>query len=1718
LGGGDDFFTASTTAPPSGSIPQYPPAVTAWGPDGTHYHFPALTQGSTGFVKSFIQTPDYVEDRNGNIIRGSTDTLGGSGIAVPFTTTPANVSYSNFAFNFIRLDNRPGGCGGISNGTGQVSVSSSVNLPNGRQYQFQYDPTYGLLSKITYPTGGYVSYTWGLNPLSESVTLPVSNGDVCVYAYDTPAITHRYISFDGVNVALQQDFSYSTTWGGVNWDFWTTKQTTVTTHDLVRGTTFQTIYTYSPVTAPGGPNTNGSGQAAAESSIIYKDVSGGTLLTVTKGWLSQSLLNCELKTLNNGLISGTYYSYGPGGQVTDTKEYEYGLITSTSGCYTGYPPATAPSGITPTRETAITYLTSIPDKPTTVKTYGVGVLLSETDYAYDQTAVASVSNLPAGTHDETTYGPSSTVPRGNLTTKTVKCLQVGSCVDSVTKYTYDETGQVLSMIDSCGNTTCGDMTGANHTTIYSYADSYTSCGGTAPPSGNTNAYRTRITNPLGHMQNLCYGYNDGQLRSVTDANSQTTTYKYNDSLLRSTETDFPDGGKTTISYNDAPYNSSTPSPSVTTTSATTSTTNAISLVAFDGIGHTVRSVLTSDPNCSSGDRTDTTYDGLARPYTVSNPYCSTSDATYGLTTYTYDTLGRTTQVAHPDSTTVLTSYTGRATQVQDEGNGTQRVQRISQTDALGRLVSVCEVGSTTLLGNGGAPAACGQDIAGTGFLTTYQYDALSNLTQVTQGSLSARTFSYNSLSQLASAYNPESGTVSYTYDANGNLSTKTSPAPNQSGTATVALSYCYDALNRLTTKAYTQQTCPMTSPIVTNTYDVAVGGLTITNPIGRLVQAATSNTRTINSYDSVGRVQNQWQCTPQNCGSGYFPFSYGYDLLGNTTSSTNGVGVTFGYAYNTAARLTTLTSSLSDANHPATLLSNVTYNPLGATATATLGNGLNETLAYSNRRWLKSSSAWFPSGGTATPGAGTVTITGSEKSNQLPAKAGSGTVTIQGYEQSTIYYPCGVSSCPTTIYDSGGISITVNGFVASTSYGQGSTSSSLASSLVSYFNSHGTSPVTASLNGSVVTLTAKTTGASTNYTLSTTSTTYSSSYFSSPSFWGSPSGSALTGGANAQTVYDTGTVTIIVSGTTASSYTYGQTDTTASIASGLVSHLSSSFVNASANGAVVTLTAKTTGSATNYPLSVSVSYDTADFSSASFAATSSGTTLTGGTDNTLYSFNISSFAPNGDVLSANDSVNGNWTYTYDPFKRLLGANQNSGQSVYSYDYDRYGNRWHQNGPHTMMLTLSGNNNRMDGYSYDAAGNLLNDGTTAYTFDAENRIISAVNSTSGTSAYVYDANGQRVRKTTAAAGSVDFLYDLAGREVAEVSSTGAWNRGEVYAGGHHLATYWASTTYFIHADWLGTERARTTVSGAVYETCTSLPFGDWLTCAGGDPTPMHFTAKERDFESGLDNFGERYFGSSLGRFMRPDPSSVTGDVVDSENPQAWNMYSYVLNNPLNAVDADGLDYYLIGGDRCGQDGIQCDKQGYVLDNNGNRAVVTDQQINGSNGLAKIDANGNLQINTAQGTFQGEFFDPNIGANGAAIIPQAIVTPSFEEQKFMALQDAGAMATPGVNAALAITAPQLIFMGGATIALSGSGSTLTLEAGAEASEGQIASISRTAAQAGRKGVQRALRSYQKRLAEHLAKLNEIKGDPGSVQREINNFRGLIRAAEEYLSKNP
>jgi RHS repeat-associated protein len=275
---------------------------------------------------------------------------------------------------------------------------------------------------------------------------------------------------------------------------------------------------------------------------------------------------------------------------------------------------------------------------------------------------------------------------------------------------------------------------------------------------------------------------------------------------------------------------------------------------------------------------------------------------------------------------------------------------------------------------------------------------------------------------------------------------------------------------------------------------------------------------------------------------------------------------------------------------------------------------------------------------------------------------------------------------------------------------------------------------------------------------------------------------------------------------------------------------------------------------------------------------------------------------------------------YDDFNRLITSTctancpQNPSGLAFNYVYDRYGNRWQQNvtagkGTGPQYIFSSGNNQITgSGVVYDAAGNVMNDGLgNTFTYDGENRI-SSVNDHA--SIYVYDAEGLRVRKTTGGA-SVDYIFDLSGHQVAEVSSSGGWNRGEVYAGGRHLATYSGGTSgtiYFPYTDWLGTERARATETGTVCESITSLPYGDMQNITGscGDPSPMHFTGKQRDTETGLDDFGARYYSSVQGRWYSPDWASAQVPVpyADLHNPQTLNLYDYVGGDPTNHADADG----------------------------------------------------------------------------------------------------------------------------------------------------------------------------------------------------------------------
>ncbi|MFP5227689.1 MAG: RHS repeat-associated core domain-containing protein [Acidobacteriota bacterium] len=117
------------------------------------------------------------------------------------------------------------------------------------------------------------------------------------------------------------------------------------------------------------------------------------------------------------------------------------------------------------------------------------------------------------------------------------------------------------------------------------------------------------------------------------------------------------------------------------------------------------------------------------------------------------------------------------------------------------------------------------------------------------------------------------------------------------------------------------------------------------------------------------------------------------------------------------------------------------------------------------------------------------------------------------------------------------------------------------------------------------------------------------------------------------------------------------------------------------------------------------------------------------------------------------------------------------------------------------------------------------------------------------------------------------------------------------------------------DPLGTRRVQTDAIGWPEEQFTNFPYGDALVASPAsnpppgeieDSTPLHFTGKERDTESGNDYFGARYYASTMGRFLSPDWSKLISPVpyAQLDDPQSLNLYAYVRNNPLSHTDPDG----------------------------------------------------------------------------------------------------------------------------------------------------------------------------------------------------------------------
>jgi RHS repeat-associated protein len=218
---------------------------------------------------------------------------------------------------------------------------------------------------------------------------------------------------------------------------------------------------------------------------------------------------------------------------------------------------------------------------------------------------------------------------------------------------------------------------------------------------------------------------------------------------------------------------------------------------------------------------------------------------------------------------------------------------------------------------------------------------------------------------------------------------------------------------------------------------------------------------------------------------------------------------------------------------------------------------------------------------------------------------------------------------------------------------------------------------------------------------------------------------------------------------------------------------------------------------------------------------------------------------------------------------------------------------------------SGVNNRVSVFGYDAAGNLLSDGSNsycsggeAYNYNAEGQMSCAAGI-----AYTYDGDGGRVKKSS---GTL-YWGGEEGAALAESDLSGNITSEYIFVNGKRIARKDASgTVYYYLSDHLGSSSVLTNATGTIENESDFYPYGVEHEVTQNLSNHYKFTGKERDTESGNDYFGARYYGSTMGRFLSPDWSAKEEPVpyAKLDDPQSLNLYAYVRNNPLTRVDPDG----------------------------------------------------------------------------------------------------------------------------------------------------------------------------------------------------------------------
>lgn len=214
-------------------------------------------------------------------------------------------------------------------------------------------------------------------------------------------------------------------------------------------------------------------------------------------------------------------------------------------------------------------------------------------------------------------------------------------------------------------------------------------------------------------------------------------------------------------------------------------------------------------------------------------------------------------------------------------------------------------------------------------------------------------------------------------------------------------------------------------------------------------------------------------------------------------------------------------------------------------------------------------------------------------------------------------------------------------------------------------------------------------------------------------------------------------------------------------------------------------------------------------------------------------------------------------------------------------------------------------------AYDANGNLTNDGTNTYTWNARNQVVSisgAVNAS-----FQYDAFGRRASKTIGA--KTQFLYDGV-NPVQEISGTSA--SATLLTSGvdeYFQRTDSAGARNFL-TDALGSTLALADSTGTVQTSYTFEPFGNVTTTGAVTTNSFAFTGRELD-PTGLYFYRARYYSPSLQRFISEDPIRFRSGQINlygyvDNSPAVWkDQYGADKTLPPPCIDSNGLQRFVIG---------------------------------------------------------------------------------------------------------------------------------------------------------------------------------------------------------------